>query len=68
MQGRERKRLDQDHDSDGEKIAENVVREMALPLALVDNKICAVDETWSAVRLVVRLVNRIPVPGKASLV
>lgn len=49
-------------------VTENVVREMALPLGLVDNKICAVDETWSAVRLVVRLVNRIPVPGKASLV
>ncbi len=39
-------------------VNEDVVRELALPLGLVDNKICAVDETWSAVRLVVRLVNR----------
>ena len=39
-------------------VTEDVVREVALPLGLVDNKICAVDETWSAVRLVVRLVNR----------
>jgi len=39
-------------------VTEDVVREFALPLGLVDNKICAVDETWSAVRLVVRLVNR----------
>jgi hypothetical protein len=39
-------------------VTEDVVREIALPLGLVDNKICAVDETWSAVRLVVRLINR----------
>jgi len=36
----------------------DVVRELALPLGLVDTKVCAVDETWSALRLVVRLVNR----------
>ena len=41
-------------------VTEDVVREFALPLGLVDNKICAVDETWSAVRRVVRLVNRRP--------
>ena len=41
-------------------VTENVVREVALPLGLVDNKICAVDETWSAVRLVVRLIHRKP--------
>jgi hypothetical protein len=39
-------------------VTEDVVREFALPLGLVDNKICTVDKTWSAVRLVVRLVNR----------
>jgi hypothetical protein len=39
-------------------VTEDVVREIALPLGLVDNKICAVDETWSAVKLVVRLANR----------
>jgi Protein of unknown function (DUF3052) len=39
-------------------VTEDVVRECALPLGLVDTKVCAVDETWSALRLVVRLVNR----------
>jgi hypothetical protein len=39
-------------------VTEDVVREVALPLGLVDTKVCAVDETWSALRLVVRLVNR----------
>jgi hypothetical protein len=39
-------------------VTEDVVREFAQPLGLVDNKICAVDATRSAVRLVVRLVNR----------
>ena len=37
---------------------ENVVREIALPTGLVDNKVCAIDETWSALRLVIRLVHR----------
>ena len=39
-------------------VTEDVVRECALPLGLVDTKVCAVDETWSALRLVVRLANR----------
>ena len=39
-------------------MTEDVIRELALPLGLVDTKVCAVDETWSALRLVVRLVNR----------
>ena len=39
-------------------VTEDVIRELALPLGLVDTKVCAVDETWSALRLVVRLVNR----------
>jgi Protein of unknown function (DUF3052) len=39
-------------------VTEDVVRECALPLGLVDTKVCAVDETWSALRLVVRLGNR----------
>lgn len=39
-------------------VTEETVREIALPLGLVDNKVCAVDETWSALRLVVRLLNR----------
>ena len=39
-------------------ITENVVREIALAAGLVDNKVCAVDETWSGLRLVVRLKDR----------
>ena len=39
-------------------ITENVVREVALPTGLVDNKVCAIDDTWSGLRLVVRVANR----------
>jgi hypothetical protein len=35
-------------------ITEDTVREVALPLGLVDNKVCAVDETWSGLRVVWR--------------
>ena len=35
-------------------VTEGVVREVALPLGLVDTKVCAVDETWSGLRLVWR--------------
>jgi len=35
-------------------VTEDVVREVALPTGLVDNKVCAVDETWSGLRLVIR--------------
>ena len=35
-------------------ITEDVIREIALPTGLVDNKVCAIDETWSGLRLVVR--------------
>src|ERR1041384_4407697 len=31
---------------------EDVVRELALANRLVDNKVCAIDETWSGLRLV----------------
>ncbi|MBB5836995.1 DUF3052 family protein [Kribbella italica] len=37
---------------------ENGVRELALPLGLVDVKVCAVDTTWSGLKLVRRLANR----------
>jgi hypothetical protein len=37
---------------------ENVVRAVALPLGLVDNKVCAIDETWTALRLVWRRERR----------
>ena len=39
-------------------ITEDVVREIALPMGLVDIKVCAVDETWSALKLVRRKENR----------
>lgn len=39
-------------------MTEDVVRELALPLGLVDNKVCAVDETWSGLRVVWRKERR----------
>jgi hypothetical protein len=39
-------------------MTEDVVREVALPLGLVDNKVCAIDETWSGLRLVIRVTER----------
>jgi hypothetical protein len=39
-------------------VTEDVVREVALPLGLVDVKVCAVDETWSALKLVIRVEHR----------
>ena len=37
---------------------ENLVRDVGLAAGLVDNKVCAVDETWSGLRFVVRLRDR----------
>jgi hypothetical protein len=37
---------------------DNVAREIALPLGLVDNKVCAIDETWSGLRVVWRRERR----------
>lgn len=39
-------------------VTEDVVREIALGAGLVDNKVCAIDETWSGLRLVVRVADR----------
>lgn len=39
-------------------ITENVIREVALPLGLVDVKVCAVDDIWSGLKLVIRKENR----------
>ena len=39
-------------------LTEDVVRELAFPLALVDIKVCAVDDTWSALKLVIRKSRR----------
>jgi hypothetical protein len=35
-------------------ITEDVIRDVALPMGFVDIKVCAVDETWSGLKLVVR--------------
>ena len=35
-------------------VTEDAIRKAALPLGLVDIKVCAVDETWSGLKLVVR--------------
>ena len=35
-------------------ITEDTVRAVALPMGLVDIKVCAVDETWSGLKLVLR--------------
>jgi len=43
-------------------LSENPIRALALASGLVDNKVCAIDETWSGLRLVLRLKDR-PVLG-----
>ena len=40
------------------EVTEDLVREVALPTGLVDNKVCAIDDTWSGLRLVIRLSER----------
>lgn len=35
-------------------ITEDTIREIALPMSFVDTKVCAVDETWSGLKLVIR--------------
>ena len=39
-------------------ITEDTIREVALPLGLVDIKVCAVDEVWSGLKLMVRKEKR----------
>lgn len=39
-------------------ITEDVIREIALPLGYVDIKVCAVDDVWSGLKLVIRKTNR----------
>jgi hypothetical protein len=41
-------------------MTEHVVREVALPTGLVDNKVCAIDDVWSGLRLVIRRALRPP--------
>ena len=40
-------------------ITEDVIREVCLPLDFVDVKVCAVDETWSGLKLMIRRENRV---------
>jgi hypothetical protein len=44
-------------------MTDHVIREIALPTGLVDNKICAIDEVWTGLRLVIRRELR-PAPGE----
>ena len=39
-------------------ITEDTIREVALPLGLVDIKVCAIDDVWSGLKLVIRRENR----------
>ena len=39
-------------------MTEDLIRDIALPRGLVDNKVCAIDGTWSGLRLVIRVENR----------
>ena len=39
-------------------ITEDTIRDVALPLGLVDVKVCAVDEIWSGLKLVIRKERR----------
>jgi hypothetical protein len=39
-------------------VTEDVIRAVALPLGFVDVKVCAVDETWSGLKLMIRREER----------
>jgi len=48
-------------------ITEDVIRDVALPIGFVDIKVCAVDETWSGLKLMIRKTNRkIPSPQSSQ--
>jgi hypothetical protein len=44
-------------------VREGAVRELGVAAGLVDNKVCAIDATWSGLRFVYRLVDR---PGRST--
>jgi DUF3052 family protein len=48
-------------------ITEDVVRELALPSGLVDIKVCAVDEVWSGLKLMLRRSERRATPAARAL-
>ena len=39
-------------------VTEDTIREVALPMNLVDVKVCAIDDTWSGLKLVIRKESR----------
>ena len=39
-------------------IVEDLIRDIALPLGLMDIKVCAVDEVWSGLKLMIRKSKR----------
>jgi hypothetical protein len=39
-------------------ITEDVIRDIALPMHLVDVKVCSVDDVWSGLKLVIRKEHR----------
>jgi hypothetical protein len=39
-------------------MSDHVVRQLAISFGLVDNKVCAIDDTWTALRVVWRVENR----------
>jgi hypothetical protein len=43
-------------------VTEDVVRRVGLAAGLVDNKVCAIDQVWSGLRLVYRLRDRPAIP------
>ena len=49
-----------------EEITEDIVRRIGLAAGMVDNKACAIDGNWSALRLVLRLENRDAVAYRAE--
>jgi hypothetical protein len=46
-------------------LTEDRVREVALPMGLVDVKVCAVNDIWSGLKLVVRKENRASWPSRS---
>jgi hypothetical protein len=46
-------------------LREGLVRDLGLAHGLVDNKVCAVDDTWSGLRFVFRLTDRPSRNGKS---
>ena len=48
-------------------VTEKTVRGVALAAGLVDNKVCAVDGTWSGLRSVIRVADRPRAPKKRSV-